>query len=442
MSTTRRDPVRAIDKHDPPLAYPGGDSPYKGPPGIDGEPGEDGPPGPPGLPGAAGSAGSPGAAGAPGSMGPPGQDGEPGEDALYLPGPMGPQGNPGSSGAAGSPGSMGPPGIDGEPGEDALYLPGPMGPQGPQGIPGVGGGGGTSYIMLPGDEPDDSLGQWGRPHFNRITETSLGIIVSGGEISVLPQDAVSEGGQITLVGAAAFASWSWDNFQGQLRWFTGGVVKLGLSTTQMDTPLLLTAGSFGFGTTTALSNNAGSSKLSGITGGVELASAGNTFWQLQSDGSLQYVNASIASGNIWDKMTAAATADQATFVNVQTNITGLTFTPAANTTWMVDIVLGVTMGVAATGVKFYFTGPAGMTGEILYGGNVATVTTWQSLYQAVLTVPGTFFVTGIITGVITMRAIIRTAAASSAVQLVGITGGATTTCAVKKGSNMRWTRIS
>lgn len=112
MSTTRRDPSRAIDKHDPPLAYPGGDSPYKGPPGIDGEPGEDGPPGPPGVPGAAGVAGSAGAAG---RQGPPGNDGDPSDDWPML-------------------------------------IPGPQGPQGIQGVPGVGGGGASTFIMLPAFE--------------------------------------------------------------------------------------------------------------------------------------------------------------------------------------------------------------------------------------------------------------------------------------------------
>lgn len=132
----------------------------------------------------------------------------------------------------------------------------------------------------------------------------------------------------------------------------------------------------------------------------------------------------------------ATGADQATFVNAQTDITGLAFPIRANETWRVRIVLSATLGVAATGVKFYFTVPAGCTGEMHARGNVATLATWQSLYQAVLTVPGTFFITGIITGSYFIDAVIRNGATPGTVQLVGITGGATTTCAVKKGSQL------
>jgi hypothetical protein len=128
-------------------------------------------------------------------------------------------------------------------------------------------------------------------------------------------------------------------------------------------------------------------------------------------------------------------ADQATFVNAQTNIANMLFAIAASEIWVVDWVISVTMGTAATGVKFYFTFPVGCTGEIHYEGNVATLATWQSLYQAVLTVPGTFFVTGIVTGMVRLRTTIRNAGTAGTIQLVGITGGATTTCAVKKGSS-------
>lgn len=132
------------------------------------------------------------------------------------------------------------------------------------------------------------------------------------------------------------------------------------------------------------------------------------------------------------KITAA---DQATFVNAQTNITGLSFAIGVNETWTADVVISATTAVAATGVKFYFTFPVGCTGEIHYGGNIATIATWQTLYQAVLTVPGTFFLTGTgITGQYTMRATFRNGGTGGTIQVVGISGGATTTIAVKKGS--------
>jgi hypothetical protein len=137
-----------------------------------------------------------------------------------------------------------------------------------------------------------------------------------------------------------------------------------------------------------------------------------------------------------DGFQLATTADQATFVNAQTNITGLSFAIAANEIFAVTAVLSCAMGAAATGVKFYFTVPAGCTGEMHIEGNVATLPTWQTLYQAVLTVPGTFFITGIITGLYRITATIRNGGTGGTVQLVGITGGATTTCAVKKGSQL------
>lgn len=143
------------------------------------------------------------------------------------------------------------------------------------------------------------------------------------------------------------------------------------------------------------------------------------------------------SGGVLDSSSIplSVDADQATFVNAQTNITGMSFPIAINEKWVGEWVIPVTMGTAATGVKFYFTFPASCTGEITYEGNVATLATWQALYQAVLTVPGTFFVTGIITGVVRLRTTIRNAGTAGTIQLVGITGGATTTCAVKKGGS-------
>lgn len=134
-------------------------------------------------------------------------------------------------------------------------------------------------------------------------------------------------------------------------------------------------------------------------------------------------------------------ADQATFANVQTAITGLSFPVTAAEEWDFHLVLSCTM-VLATGVKFYFTFPAGTIGDMHLGGNVATLPTWQTLYAAVLTVPGTFFITGAITGQYVINGRLLVGVNSGTVQLVGITGGATTTCAVKRGSVLRASRIS
>jgi len=142
---------------------------------------------------------------------------------------------------------------------------------------------------------------------------------------------------------------------------------------------------------------------------------------------------------VMDPGSAITSVDQTAFANAQTNITGLSFPVGTNETYQVDIVLSATM-VSTAGVKFYFTTPAGVTGEMHIEGNVAGLNTWQSLHQAVLTVPGTFFVTGAITGTVRIRATVRTTGNSGTVQLVGITGAAGTTCTVKKGSSLLATR--
>jgi hypothetical protein len=137
----------------------------------------------------------------------------------------------------------------------------------------------------------------------------------------------------------------------------------------------------------------------------------------------------------------ANSANQATFANVQTNITGLSFSMGPTDVWAFQVYISCTM-VLATGVKFYLTVPGSVTGEIHRQGNVATLATWQSLYLNAVTVPGTFFITGAITGMYIMQGTVRGAGTGGTVQVVGITGGATTTCAVQKGSFLTADRVS
>lgn len=49
--------------------------------------------------------------------------------------------------------------------------------------------------------------------------------------TVEPQDGVNEGGDIGLQGAGSFASWNIDNFQGTLRFHSGGTAYAQLSPT-------------------------------------------------------------------------------------------------------------------------------------------------------------------------------------------------------------------
>lgn len=437
-----------------------------------------------------GPAGRDGVIGRDGAMGPPGLEGDPLDEwPVMIPGASGAQGNPGAPGAPGASGGTTQLLLE-ESADDWHYLHGPSAPAAVAPVfppfawsqpvdefdesilgtvpPGTLGGGGTpgrhaKWVgggLLGNSLMFDVAGGW---------TVSDSHIQPGGMVSPNPADSfVFDADTLPNYGIhwfadsrSGFTSMSLAGYGG-ISMFTNGIERLWIGAgTVIRAFLTFDAGvnntydigsggnyfrnifaatGFGFSGTNVLTLNAGNTQLNSATD-LLLASGGFVYWTQRLSGLFEYNNAITGDGSIWDKMIASKAADQATFVNVQTNISGFSFAMSANTTWYVDITLGVTMGTAATGVKFYFTGPGTMTGEINYGGNVATVATWQSLYQAVLTVPGTFFVTGIITGQVTMRCIVRCGATPGTVQLVGITGGATTTCAVKKGSVMRWTRI-
>jgi len=134
-------------------------------------------------------------------------------------------------------------------------------------------------------------------------------------------------------------------------------------------------------------------------------------------------------------------ADQATFANAQTDIAGGSFAVGANETWVVDALLEVTM-VGTGGVKFYFTGPAGTTGEVTMVGTGALLTTVESVYTAAITVPGVFLCRVVGTCWVLVRANIRIAGTAGTVQLVGITSAAGVTCLVRKGFNFLAERIT
>lgn len=134
-------------------------------------------------------------------------------------------------------------------------------------------------------------------------------------------------------------------------------------------------------------------------------------------------------------------ADQAAFNAVQTNITGGSFAIGANEAWIVDAWLPLTM-VGATGIKFYFTGPAGATGEVSLSGTGAALTTIEHVYTAAITVPGTFLHRIAGAGYVWVRATVRSAATPGTIQLVGISGAVATTCVVKKGFSMLAERIT
>lgn len=391
---------------------------------------------------------------------------------------------------------MGPPGVDGEPADDwPVLIPGPQGPQGIQGIPGVGGGGGTSvtYLIPQFDEGcvDDSLafmgmgGVSGTGTINRLPKWGGGNLLvnsliseangwtitdshiqPGGMISPNPADTfVFDADTLPNYGVhwfsdsrSGFTSMSLGGYGG-ISMFTNGVERLWIGAgTVIRAGLTIDAAAnntydigsggnyfrnvfaatgFGFSGTNVLTQVAGNTRLNGPE--TELAYGGVLGWKMNSTGWLESF-AIAGAGGLWAKDIVTIAADAASFANVQTN-TGLSFDTQINCTYDVDVVITTTM-VLATGVKFYFTGPPGMTGEIQYFGTMATLnTSFRTDYQAVLTVPATFYNTVAGTHQYLMRATIRIAGTSATVRVVGITGGATTTCVVKKGSSMRFRRV-
>lgn len=389
MSTTRRDPARAIDKHDPPQTYTGPitysqivDAPSLGAfMGLgEGSVGEDGAPGPAGV---AGAAGAPGAAG-----------------------------------------TMGPPGYDGLDGEDGMSIPGPQGPQGIQGPPGVGGGGGTTIMILPTDEPvsDDSMIPVGPTGITGGgTPSVLAKFINGGR--ALADSLLTEAGKvITMAGGANAMAFILDasaGFVRDLRFSTAGVARW----------------IFRANLTAEGGSNAGSDFVinrrddaGGDLGDALTITRSTGVVTLQTYAFASTVNKTLA-------------ADTSAFANVQTNITGLSFPIGINEVWEVVVELSTTM-VLATGVKFYATGPASITGEIHSLASTTAATAFQHLYQAVITVPGTFFNTVAGSGMYRLRLTVRSGATAGTIQIVGITGGATTTCAVLKGSSLIATRTT
>jgi hypothetical protein len=129
-------------------------------------------------------------------------------------------------------------------------------------------------------------------------------------------------------------------------------------------------------------------------------------------------------------------ADLASFANVQTPLSSLAFPVSPGEEWDIEACIACQM-TGVGGVKFYFTFPAGCTGEMMLIGNIASVLTMQSLYSGALTVPATFFNTGAFVGNYRMRSHLVVGPTGGNIQFVGITAGATTTCVVKKGSLLR-----
>lgn len=130
------------------------------------------------------------------------------------------------------------------------------------------------------------------------------------------------------------------------------------------------------------------------------------------------------------------TANQATFVNVATNITSLSFPVRAGESWNGSFIVIFTTAVAATGCQFAFTVPAGATGSMAISGNTTAVTA-TTLYNstAITTLSTTFFGTATgITARVQIDLVLVNPTNAGTVQLQGKSGGATTTIQINPGT--------
>lgn len=348
------------------------------------------------------------------------------DESWPFPGPAGPQGPTGPTGAPGAGGSGGStiflPHDDYV--DEPFVIPGPQGATGPTGAPGAPGGGGSSVVMLPGigDEfNDDTLAAISYGVTGTGTPGRLSKWINGG--MALIDSLLAEAGKVITMAAGsnamAFVLDAAAGFTRDLRFDTAG------------SPRWIFRGD----NAAEAGSNAGTDFVINRRDDAG-ADLGNALTITRSSGVITAQTYLFAS-----QVSKVLAADLSTFANAQTNITGLSFPIGINEVWEVIVELSVTM-VLATGVKFYATGPASVTGEIHSFGSTTAATAYQHLYQAAITVPGTFLNTVAGSGYYRLRLTVRTGATPGTIQIVGITGGATTTCAVLKGSSMKATRTT
>lgn len=348
------------------------------------------------------------------------------EDPWLIPGPAGVAGVAGAAGAAGPQGPAYTVFLPHDEYPDEPFLiPGPQGPAGTAGAPGAPGGGGSSVVFLPtlddqfNDDTLVSLGAMGATGSG--TPGTLTKWVNGGKQII--DSLLSEAGKVITMAAGAnamaFVLDASAGFVRDLRFSSAGVVRW------IFRANLTAEGGANAGSDFVINRR---DDAGGDLGDALTITRSSGVVTLQT-----YVFASQVSKTL--------AADLSTFANAQTNLAGLSFPIGINEVWEVIVEISTTM-VLATGVKFYATGPAGVSGEIHALASTTAATAYQHLYQAVITVPGTFLNTVAGSGYYRMRLTVRTGATAGTIQIVGITGGATTTCAVLKGSSMKATRTT
>jgi Collagen triple helix repeat (20 copies) len=392
---------------------------------------------------------------------------------MLVPGAAG---APGSAGSAGAAGAQGPPGQDGEPADDwPVMIPGNTGPQGSQGIQGPQGPMGYIYTYWDDSIDPDLSALMAFGQAAAVSSAGGGISGSGtpGKIpkwtgaTALGDSLLTEGtNAITMTGTTAgvftvdanSASYRWreaDQGVDQKLWEAQAEGAALLFTAVNDA---VTAANIWLrairGTGTAVAtielygdtikflNDAGTTTWS-INTSTHLVTGTDNTSDIGTTGALRPRDIYLAGALIEQTLSKVTAADQASFANVQTNITGLSFTGVANAIYSVDVVLATTMAGSTAGVKYYWTASGTSTGEKHVVGNSTSLALFLSFYEATITVPGSFIHTAVMTAAWSYhRFIIRMGGTGGTCQLVGITGGATTTAVVKKGASILVKRLS
>jgi hypothetical protein len=134
-------------------------------------------------------------------------------------------------------------------------------------------------------------------------------------------------------------------------------------------------------------------------------------------------------------VTKRASANVALAASSTINVTALDIAVLAGETWVVDIMLPVTVSGGTVGLKPIFTLPASSTGEMSYVGTTTAVTASTVFYTTTPTVASTTaFLTASFTGYIWIRGEITFTA--SGTLRVGVTTGASAAGNILKGASI------
>lgn len=319
-----------------------------------------------------------------------------------------------------------------------------------------------------------------------LTETGGIVSLTGGTLQLKQQDNALEGGEVQFDGGgnggAPYAQWILDSWTGAMRFFTGGIVKWTLDTAgNMGVAgnvatVTTKIGDVGHGSTWAgvahgsafttvlygfLHNNTGlDTRVNAGTGGQVGIYLNNVVqWLVESSGHLTPAGGSnardigktalrlrdiyIQGETIAQNGDNTNTANQATFVNVATNIQGCGWeSGGSGEVWAFDIFIPF-LPSSTAGVQFAIQGPVGSIGFTATG--IQTQATappqwWSEYVVAINTFTGLHGITSASYYIHIVGSLTTNAAGSITVQ--GKTGAAGTNCTIRRGVSQNARRIA